>query len=88
MAITKNAKKAHRTSQRKRIYNIRRKSALHDAVKAFKDTVQKGNAHDAEALLPQVYQALDKATKRGVLKPNAASRTKSRLVARLRKVTK
>ena len=34
---------------------------------------------EALKLLPQVYQAIDKAAKRGVLKKNTASRKKSRI---------
>ncbi len=83
MAITKNAKKAHRTSLRKRVYNIRRKTALHDVVKEFRTHMQKGQKKEAEALLPKVYQAIDKAAKGGVIKVNTASRKKSRLVKAL-----
>lgn len=83
MAITKGAKKAHRASQRKRIYNVRRKAVLHDTLKAYTDHLNAGNTTDAQALLSTVYKAIDKATKRGVLKPNTASRKKSRLALRL-----
>lgn len=88
MAITTNAKKAHRTSLKKRVYNVRRKATLHDTVKAFRTNVAKGTAKDAEALLPQVFKAIDKAAKRGIIKTNTANRKKSRLVASLKKVTK
>lgn len=84
MAITKNAKKANRSSQTKRVYNVRRKRELHDAVKAFRTNITKGNVKEAEALIPKVQKALDKAAKRGVIKANTASRTKSRLVASLK----
>ena len=84
MAITKNAKKAHRASQKKRIYNIRRKVALHDTVKSYKDTVTKGNTTEAQTLLPTLYKAIDKAAKRGIIKPNTAARKKSRLTALLK----
>ncbi len=83
MAITKNAKKAHRTSLRKRVYNVRKKVALHDAVKEFRTHVQKGEKKEAEALLAKVYQAIDKAAKRGIIKENTASRKKSRLTKSL-----
>ena len=86
MAITKNAKKAIRSHGRKRVFNIRTKVKLHDAVKTLKKHITKNETKQAEALLPSVYKALDKAAKRGVIKPNAASRTKSRLVLGLRKV--
>jgi small subunit ribosomal protein S20 len=88
MAITRNAKKAHRSSLTKRVYNVRRKAALHDTVKTFRTTVAKGTPTEAEALLPTVFKAIDKAAKRGVIKTNTADRKKSRLVAALRKVAK
>jgi small subunit ribosomal protein S20 len=88
MAITKGAKKAIRSSLKKRVFNIRRKVALHDTVKSFKTHVLKGEHKEAEALIPAVYKAIDKAEKRGVIKKNTASRKKSRLVAQLKKVAK
>ncbi len=84
MAITRNAKKAHRSSLKKRVYNVRRKATLHDTVKDYTTHVTKGNIKEAEALIPTVFQDIDKAAKRGVIKQNTASRKKSRLVARLR----
>ena len=86
MAITRGAKKAHRSSLRKRVYNVRRKATLHDSVKDYTTHLFKGNTKEAEALLPNVFQAIDKAEKRGVISKNTASRKKSRLVLRLRKV--
>ncbi len=88
MAITRNAKKAHRSSLRKRVFNIRRKVALHDGVKELRDHVSKGELKEAEALLPKAYQVIDKAEKRGVITKNTASRKKSRLVALVRRGAK
>ncbi len=84
MAITKSAKKANRSSARKHIFNLRRKSALHDATKLFKKAVGAKDAA-AEKLLPRAYQAIDKAVKRGIIKPNTAARKKSRLAAAIKK---
>jgi small subunit ribosomal protein S20 len=78
MAITRNAKKAHRASLKKRVFNIRRTRTLHDAVK----TVRKSVATDvaaAEGSLPAAFKAIDKAAKTGVIKKNTADRRKSRL---------
>ncbi len=86
MAITKGAKKAHRSSLKKRVYNVRRKAALHDTVKTFKTHLLKGNHTEAQALIPSVYKAIDKAEKTGVIKKNTASRKKSRLTIQLKKV--
>ena len=88
MAITRNAKKAQRASLNKRVYNVRRKSALHDAVKTFRATLTKKSPEEAAALLPTVYKAIDKAAKRGIIKSNTADRKKSRLVAQMKKVAK
>jgi small subunit ribosomal protein S20 len=72
MAITKSAKKAHRASLKKRVFNVRRKRALTSSVKDAR------KAMSAETLA-KAYQAIDKAAKRGIIKKNAAARKKSRL---------
>jgi small subunit ribosomal protein S20 len=84
MPITKGAEKAHRVSERKRVFNIRRKSAMKDAEKAIQKAVTAGDAKKAAELLPTAYKAIDKAAKRGVIKDNTASRKKSRITARVK----
>ena len=86
MAITKNAKKAHRTSLAKRVYNVRRKRVLHDAVQDLQKEIGAGKAAEARALIPKAYKAIDKAAKRGVIKENTASRKKARLMAAVKRV--
>ena len=88
MAITKGAQKAQRQSERRRIFNIRRKAAMRDAVKAVQKAIVKNDAKAAESLLPAAYQAIDKAAKRGVIKDNTADRKKSRLVAAIKRTQK
>ena len=83
MAITKNAKKAIKSSARKRVFNVRRNRTLHDEVKAFRTLLKEGKKDDATKLLPTVYKAIDKAAKRGIIKQNTAARTKSRLTKAL-----
>jgi len=85
MAITKNAQKAIRSHARKRVFNIRTKVTLHDTIKDFRTKVKAQKTGDAEALIPSVYKAIDKAAKRGVIKKNTANRKKSRLMQALRK---
>ena len=87
MAITKGAKKAVRTSERKRVFNLRRTTIMRDLVKSVRKTVLAGDVAAAAALLPQTYQAIDKAAKRGVIKANTAARKKSRLAADLKKAS-
>lgn len=85
MAIIKSAKKAIRSSARKRVFNLRRKDAMREAVKSFNKLVAAKQLKEAQKLIPSLYQAIDKATKRGVIKGNAAARKKSRLLASLKK---
>lgn len=86
MPITKGAEKAHRSSLRKRVFNLRRRRTMNDVVKKFRNLVTAGDSKGAEAILPEAYQAIDKAAKRGIIKGNTADRKKSRLVAALKKV--
>lgn len=86
MPITKGAQKAHRASERKRVYNTRRKTAMGAVVKKIRKHLTAGEVKEAESLLPNAYKAIDKAAKRGVIKDNTAARKKSRLVAAIKKV--
>lgn len=78
MAITKSAKKAHRASLRRRVFNVNRKRALTASVKSARKAMTPES-------LSKAYQAIDKAAKRGIIKKNTAARKKSRLVKALRK---
>jgi len=79
MAITKSAKKALRQNAKRREKNIVYKDKLKDLIKELKDLVAKNNLDGAKKLLPQVYKALDKTAKVGIIKKNMADRKKSRL---------
>ncbi|QQR82212.1 30S ribosomal protein S20 [Candidatus Campbellbacteria bacterium] len=88
MPIIKAAKKALRSSARKRVVNLRRTRAMKEVVKDIRDLTGKGSAKDAQAKLANAYQAIDKAAKLGIIKKNAASRKKSRLAQLLKKTAK
>jgi small subunit ribosomal protein S20 len=79
MPITSSAKKAHKASLRKQVFNTRRKRTMKEVVKEIKKLATEGKQKEAEAKLPEAYKAIDKASKRGVIKANNASRMKSRL---------
>jgi small subunit ribosomal protein S20 len=85
MPITTSAKKALRASKRKRVYNLRRNNVLQDTTKKVRKLIVAGKKDEAAKMMPQVYQAIDKAAKRGVIKKNTASRTKSRIAQALAK---
>lgn len=86
MAITRGAKKAHRSSLRKREFNVRRKDKVSRAIKSLKKLIASGKTKEAEAMMREVQSALDKAVKGKTLKKNTASRKKSRFSKLLKKL--
>lgn len=86
MAITSSAKKALRAGARKRVFNLRTKSAIDTPLKKFRKLVGEKNIKEAKALVPALYKALDKAAKRKFIKHNTASRYKSRIMQALKKL--
>lgn len=79
MAITSSAKKAVRSSAKKRVINLRRMKTLQSVTKALTSALAAKDVTGAEKLLPAAYAAIDKALKRGIIKANNAARKKSRL---------
>lgn len=87
MPITKGAKKALRSSEKKKIFNTRRKRSLKEVVKKIETLVKEGKGKEAKEELPKAYKALDKAAKMNTIKKNTASRKKSRLSKAIKKVS-
>jgi len=98
MPITKSAKKALRQSFRRRTRNLQKKRKIKNLLKQVKNLVARAQAkredeqssspsqkrvEEAKKLLPQIYKALDKAAKTGLIKKNAAARKKSRITKSL-----
>lgn len=87
MPIIKSAKKALRQNIRGKIRNLKRKNAMKILVKQTKKLVSAEKKQEAVKLLPELYKAIDKAAKRGIIKKNAAARKKSRLTKLIQKVS-
>ena len=79
MAITKSAKKAIRQSAARHDRNVVYKDNIKKLVKKVMALVLAKKNSEAKKLLPDIYKALDKAAKVGIIKKNNASRRKSRL---------
>ncbi len=86
MPITRSAKKAHKASLKKRSFNIARKTAVATVTKSLRKAIAAGDKKAAQALMPKVQKALDKATKAHTLNKNTASRKKSRLSKLVKKL--
>lgn len=86
MPITRSAKKALRSSEKKQQFNIARKEKVSKAVKSVKKLVADGKKKEAIAALRLAQKALDKAVKGNTLNKNTASRKKSRLSKMIKKL--
>lgn len=87
MPIIRSAKKALRSSARKRQFNLVKKNALNVAVKKIKKLVADKKRKEAEVYFKDVQKIIDKATKTGLIKKNTAARKKSNLVAAIKKIS-
>ncbi|OGZ17626.1 MAG: 30S ribosomal protein S20 [Candidatus Nealsonbacteria bacterium RBG_13_36_15] len=79
MPITKSAKKALRQNLKRRVKNLFYKKKIKSLIKEAKRLVSQKKTEEAKKLLPQIYKALDKASKVGVIKSRTAARKKSRI---------
>ncbi len=87
MPITRNAKKALRSSLKKKAVNDRTKKNLRETTKTISKLAVAKKWKEAKAAVPMGYSAIDKAVKSGVIKKNTANRKKS-LLSRISKETK
>lgn len=79
MPITKSAKKAFRQNKKRNVQNVKRKETYKKLVTRYRKLVAGKKVEDAIKILPDIYQALDKAAKTNVIAKNKAARTKSRM---------
>lgn len=86
MAITRGAKKAHRSSLRKQEFNLIRKNNAKKGVKSLTKLIASGDKKGAQEQMRLAQKALDKAVKKGTIKANTASRKKSRLSKLIKKL--
>jgi len=85
MANTKSAKKRAEKSAAQRIKNKTMRSRLRTAVKKLRAAVASGDQTKAKELLPLTIKEVDSSAQKGIIHRNTAARTKSRLVAAMRK---
>lgn len=86
MAITRSAKKAFRSSLRKKAFNTIRKDKIARSVKNLKKLVSEKNKKEAMVALRDVQKVMDKAAKENTIKKNVASRKISRFSKMIKKI--
>lgn len=88
MANTKSAKKRAAKSEAQRAKNRGVRSTMRTAIKKVRKATERGDVQAAEAALATAISVVDRTAKKGVVHRNTAARTKSRLVAAVRKTGK
>jgi small subunit ribosomal protein S20 len=88
MPNSPSAKKRLVQSQKQRLRNRKVKGDIRDQIKKLNETVAAGNAQGAKGELTASFKTLDQAAAKGVIHPNKAARTKSRLNRRVKAISK
>ncbi|MBN1859698.1 30S ribosomal protein S20 [Candidatus Bipolaricaulota bacterium] len=83
MPNIRSAEKRLRQSEKRRGMNRARKSAFRRIVKDLKAQVASGDRDAAQALIPALNKALDKAAKHNAIHKNKANRIKSQWARRV-----
>lgn len=79
MPQTDSARKALRSSARKRGVNDRWRRKVKEALSAVRNAVREKNKQTAEIAFTAAQKLLDRAARRNIIPPNKAARKKSRL---------
>ena len=87
MPITQSAKKALKQSKKKWVFNLRKSKKMKSLMKQAQELIKDKKKEEAIKILPETYKAIDKASKRGIIKKNTASRKKSRLTKAIQKIS-
>lgn len=82
MANHKSAKKRIRSSKRRTNINKRILSSLKACQKTFTKSLESKNKEEIQKNLNALFQQADRAVKKNVIKPQKASRTKSRFATK------
>ncbi|MBM3814071.1 MAG: 30S ribosomal protein S20 [Acidimicrobiia bacterium] len=84
MANHVTALKNARQSERRQAVNRQRKTRLRHQIRTLRRLMEQKDVTGAEKILPETFSMVDRASKWGIIKPNTASRYKSRLHTRLK----
>ena len=84
---TKSALKANRQNIKRREHNRTMRSKLRTALKSIRASLDAKDLTAAKAALNQTVSLVDKMATKGIIHSNTAGRYKSRLAARLQKVS-
>jgi small subunit ribosomal protein S20 len=79
LANTASATKRNRQAQKRRARNVQVRTGVKSAVKKVREAIEKGDGAAAKAALKAAERSIGKASSKGVVHKNAASRKIGRL---------
>ena len=85
MPVTKSAKKQTRVNERRRLHNKSIRSLCKTNITKAERLIFSGEFEAAQKAVVVAISSLDKAAEKGVIHPNNAARSKSRLMEKLNK---
>ena len=86
MANTASATKRNRQAQKRRARNVQVRTGVKSAVKKVREAIEKGDGAAAKAALHAAERSIGKASSKGVVHKNAASRKIGRLAHAVAKI--
>ena len=86
MANTTSAKKASRKIARRTTINVNRRTRMRSLVRKVEEAITGGDAKLAREAMKVAEPAIARAAQNGIIHRNTASRTVSRLTARVKKL--
>jgi small subunit ribosomal protein S20 len=84
---TKSALKANRQNIKRRAHNRNMRSRFRTALKAIRASLDAKKVDEVQAALSQTVSLVDKMAAKGIIHHNTAGRHKSRLAARITRLT-
>jgi small subunit ribosomal protein S20 len=87
VANTKSAEKAARQAVKNRTHNVTLRSRMRTAIRKVNDAVAKGSKDDAQSTYRAAVPVIDSMVNKHIIHRNAADRYKSRLAARVKRVS-
>jgi len=83
MPIIRSAKKRMRQNVKRRARNKARHTRMRRAIRTLLEHIEAGDVEAAQDQWPETQSVIDVTARKGVIHPNKAARTKSRLSRRL-----
>ena len=87
MPIIESAKKRMRQNVRRNTHNRMRRSTLRTSIRRLHEAIDAGDSATVQTQWVETQGLIDRTARLGIIHPNAAARTKSRLARRIQQIS-